>query len=176
MESISCHITPLVINSLGGVHTNTHTYRCLHRNNFKKPGARRWRTPGLIIQQIKQQLLKRPHDYSNILIWAVCCTAFFGFLRCSEFTVPQEHEYDPTVHLSYKDVVVDCSRDPQITHIHIKQSNCSQVAANIWATTYYFTAKSFMHIIRIVLGGKARHSVASLSMAYKTFCGNLRTD
>ena len=46
----------------------------------------------------------------------------FGFLRCSEFTVPQEHEYDPTVHLSYKDVAVDCRRDPQIIQIHIKQS------------------------------------------------------
>ena len=98
------------------------------------------------MQQIKQLLLKCPHDYSNILIWLVCCTAFFGFLRCSEFTAPQEHEYYPTVHLSYKDVAIDCSRDPQIIQIHIKQSNCSQAAANIQATTYYFTAKSFMHI------------------------------
>ena len=48
-----------------------------------------------VMQDIKQLLLKRPHDYNNILIWAVCCT---GFLRCSEFTVPQEHEYNPTVH------------------------------------------------------------------------------
>ena len=74
------------------------------------------------MQQIKQLLLKSPHDYSNILIWVVCYTAFFSFLRCSEFTVPQEHEYDPTVHLSYKDVAVDCRRDPQFIQIHIKQS------------------------------------------------------
>ena len=26
MESISCHIMPLVINSLGGGHTHTHTH------------------------------------------------------------------------------------------------------------------------------------------------------
>ena len=39
-------------------------------------------------------------------------------------------------------------------HIHIKQSNCSQAAANIWAITYYFTAKSFMYITGIVLGGR----------------------
>ena len=38
MESISLHITPLVINSLG-VDTHTHMYRRLHKNNFKKPGA-----------------------------------------------------------------------------------------------------------------------------------------
>ena len=74
------------------------------------------------MQQIKELLLKRPHNYSNILMWAVCCTAFFGFLRCSEFTVPQEHEYDPTVHLSYNDVAVDCRKDPHIVQIHIKQS------------------------------------------------------
>ena len=32
---------PLVIKSLRGghTHTNTHTYKRLHRNNFKKPGA-----------------------------------------------------------------------------------------------------------------------------------------
>ena len=34
---------PLVINSLGGghtyTHTNMHTYRCLHRINFKKQGT-----------------------------------------------------------------------------------------------------------------------------------------
>ena len=48
MGSISHYITPLVINSLGG-HTNTHTYRCLHENNFEKPGVH-WPvvgTPGL---------------------------------------------------------------------------------------------------------------------------------
>ena len=55
MESISCNITPLVINSLRGGHTHTHTPHTqththantqthtytddLHRINFKKPGV-----------------------------------------------------------------------------------------------------------------------------------------
>ena len=45
MGFISCHITPLIINSIRGGHTHTHkhvntrTYRRPHRNNFKKPGA-----------------------------------------------------------------------------------------------------------------------------------------
>ena len=42
MESISHHITPLVINSLGGGHTHILTF--VDRSNTKKPGA-----PGLII-------------------------------------------------------------------------------------------------------------------------------
>ena len=44
MGSISSHITPLVINSLGGGDTYTHIYANTHtddphRINFKKPGA-----------------------------------------------------------------------------------------------------------------------------------------
>ena len=38
MRSISCHIMPLVINSLG-VDTHTHTYRLPGKSNFKKPGT-----------------------------------------------------------------------------------------------------------------------------------------
>ena len=39
MGSISHHITPLVINNLGGGDTHTHTDNP-HRINFKKPGVR----------------------------------------------------------------------------------------------------------------------------------------
>ena len=44
---------PLVINSLGGrhTHTNTHTYRRPHRNNFKKSG-----TPDLKIVILKNEV------------------------------------------------------------------------------------------------------------------------
>ena len=43
MESISHHITPLIINNLGAdTHTNTHIHTHTddpHRINFKKPGV-----------------------------------------------------------------------------------------------------------------------------------------
>ena len=26
--------------------------------------------------------------FDHVMFWAACCLAFFGFLRCSEFTVP----------------------------------------------------------------------------------------
>ena len=32
-----------------------------------------------IMQKIKCLLLKRPQSYDNIMIWAACCLAFFGF-------------------------------------------------------------------------------------------------
>ena len=55
MGSISCHITPIVINTLMGGHThkNTHTHIHTHthtddphRINFKKPDAR-WPATGV---------------------------------------------------------------------------------------------------------------------------------
>ena len=55
-----------------------------------------------LVRRIRAVLLQEPHNYDNILLWAACCTvhAFFGFLRCSEFTVPSIQDYDPSAHLS----------------------------------------------------------------------------
>ena len=53
---ISHHIMSMVINGIGvdtqtQTHAHTHIYRCVNKNNFKKPGARgrRLRVPGLKI-------------------------------------------------------------------------------------------------------------------------------
>ena len=61
------------------------------------------------------------------MIWVACCTAFFGFLRSSEVTVPSQDAHDPTIHLSIKDVAVDNTSSPtivliRIVRIRIKQS------------------------------------------------------
>ena len=55
-------------------------------------------------------------------MWAICCSAFFDFLRCREFTVPKETDYHHNVHLSYADVTVDFKSNPHMIHILIKQS------------------------------------------------------
>ena len=74
------------------------------------------------MQQIKDLLLQTPHDYKSILMWAVCCTAFFGFLSSSEFTVLKEQDYNCDAHLAHADVAIDCKKNPQILQLHIKQS------------------------------------------------------
>ena len=68
-----------------------------------------------VMRRIKVHLLKHPYKYHNILMWAVCCTAFFGYFRCSQ-------DYDPKVHLSYADIAVDRRKNPRIVQIQIKQS------------------------------------------------------
>ena len=75
-----------------------------------------------IMLKIKVTLLKSPHSYHNIMMWAACCLAFFGFLRSSEFTIPTQSGYDPEVHLSPKDVAVDNRAKPRMLKVIIKQS------------------------------------------------------
>ena len=55
-------------------------------------------------------------------MWVVCCAAFFGFLSCSEFTVPKAQDYDSNVHLAYADVAIDCKENPQILQFYVHQT------------------------------------------------------
>ena len=76
MGSISHHIMPLVINSLGGRHTHMHTYRCAHRNNFKKPGHRpvhAWFKNAKKVDFFRSVLLHKTPIFLSIL---VCGTTF----------------------------------------------------------------------------------------------------
>ena len=57
-----------------------------------------------------------------VMLWAACCLGFFGFLRSGEMTIPSDSAYDPSVHLSYKDIVVDDPVKPQTVSVFIKQS------------------------------------------------------
>ena len=72
--------------------------------------------------KLRQLLKQNPQDYDNLMMWAACCIAFFGFLRCSEFTTPSQQEYDTQVHLQYEDVAVDCRNNPGMLTVWIKQS------------------------------------------------------
>ena len=57
MGFISRHITPLVINSLGGghTHTNTHTHTHIHtsaQKQFQEPGARRPQAGAHLVEKL----------------------------------------------------------------------------------------------------------------------------
>ena len=75
-----------------------------------------------IMAGIRSVLLGAPHSYHNIMMWAACCLAFFGFLRSSEFTVPSQGAFDKDVHLSPADIAIDNKTNPQIVRLTIKQS------------------------------------------------------
>ena len=75
-----------------------------------------------IMAKIEEVLHRKPHDYDNLTMWAACCLAFFGFLRCGEFTVPSQASFDPEVHLSLTDVAIDNRTAPTLIRVTIKQS------------------------------------------------------
>ena len=75
-----------------------------------------------LLHNIKCLLSQQPSCYDNIMLWAMCCLAFFGFLRVSEFTVPTQGDYDESTHLSLKDISIDSRSNPRLIKVHIKQS------------------------------------------------------
>jgi len=62
-----------------------------------------------------------PPSYHNITFWAMCCLPFFGFLRVSEFIIPTKGSYDPSSHLSLKDVAIDNRKVPRILQLTLKK-------------------------------------------------------
>jgi hypothetical protein len=60
--------------------------------------------------------------YDDVMFWAACCLAYFGFLRSSEFTVPNATAFSSHLHLSVNDVTVDQRVDPSQIQVNIKVS------------------------------------------------------
>lgn len=87
-----------------------------------------------IMVKIKAILSYELHKYQNIMMWAACSIAFFGFLRCSEFTVPSQDGYDPHAHLSYHDVAVDNRTTPTFLTLQLKQSKTDPFRAGVSLT------------------------------------------
>ena len=73
------------------------------------------------------RLLKRSWEawgihFTTVMLWAVACTCFFGFLRSGEATLPAASAYDPGAHLSISDVSVNSPTSPTKICVRIKAS------------------------------------------------------
>ena len=71
----------------------------------------------LILHRIKKVLDEAPGKFNNIMLWAACCLSFFAFLQSGEMTVPTVSSFDPSWHLTPKDIAVDSVLHP--THIKV---------------------------------------------------------
>ena len=105
-------LTPRVQQLLKGIHKEIST---------TKPTRPRLPITPNIMVAIKNILHQQP-TYQSTMLWAACCTAFFGFLRVSEFTVPSQRGYDPLCHLSLSDITVDNRHATSTVRLYIKQS------------------------------------------------------
>ena len=66
------------------------------------------------------------HTFDHIMFWAACCLAFFGFLRCSEFTVPSAG-FQSDVHLTPIDLLVDKKPFPDSLVVKLTKSKTDQL-------------------------------------------------
>ena len=76
-----------------------------------------------VLQTLKLQLDLEKFD--DIMFWAACCTAFFGFLRAAEFTVPSSG-FISNVHLSASDISVDKTPVPSLAIVRLARSKTDQ--------------------------------------------------
>ena len=91
--------------------------RAIKRKTRKRPKRAPVTLPKLkIIHKYLDESSFTHHD--KMMLWAAVTTAFFGFLRSSEYCSPQVHRYDPNTTLQFKDVTY---KHPNI-HINIKTS------------------------------------------------------
>ena len=75
---------------------------------------------------MKAILDQDPLGFNNRLLWPACCTAFFGFMRSGEFTVPSSSLYIPDHHLSMRDVTIDNHCCPSLVAVTLRASKTSQ--------------------------------------------------
>ena len=81
-------------------------------------------TPSLL-QPLQQYLEATVHE-ERIVIWVICCAAFFGCFRLGELLLESPASFDQQRHLAWGDVAVDDPADPHMHRIHIKHSKTDQ--------------------------------------------------
>ena len=96
----------------------------IKRVQAEKGGNQRERLPisPSILLGLKKVWSASMSEHDTKMVWAACCLCFFAFLMVGEMTVPDDMAYDPSVHLSIKDISVDNSSNPSSMCIKIKQS------------------------------------------------------
>ena len=75
-----------------------------------------------IMRTLRRSWEQQGSGFKYTMLWAACCTCFFGFLRSGEATVPSRAAYDPAVHLSIADVARDSLAPPSVVSVNIKAS------------------------------------------------------
>ena len=79
-----------------------------------------------LMRHIKVVFAGQPFSYNNVLLWAACCTGFFGFLRCGEFLVWDRVQFSQDDYLCLSDISIDTTTPSWTVSLHIKVSKMYQ--------------------------------------------------
>ncbi|XP_065058040.1 uncharacterized protein LOC135685877 [Rhopilema esculentum] len=117
------HIAEGYPDPLQNLHRIPLVVRGLRRVKSSNAAATKLPITALILHTIKVQLDLTKFD--DAMLWAACCTAFFGFLRAAEFTVPSNH-FSEGLHLSLDKISVDKMPVPSVVSIALSRSKTDQ--------------------------------------------------
>ena len=95
----------------------------ISRSRLGRGQSSRIRLPmtAVLLADISKELTRSAHP-ERLLLWAVCCTAFFGFFRLGELLLTKRSDYNPRLHLSWGDMAIDNQQAPSMVRFHLKQS------------------------------------------------------
>ncbi|XP_065174524.1 uncharacterized protein LOC135804559 [Sycon ciliatum] len=127
------------------------------------PAIQRTRLPITIdlLRKLLNQLSldQRRHQQDKGMLKAAMVLAFFGFLRCAEFTAPPAG-FDPATHATRQDVTLDVTQGRTYIRFHIKQSKTDQ----------------FVRAMQIVGSTTSQPCPVAALLAYFTVCPSDATD
>ena len=86
-------------------------------------------TPALL-DRMRRWLDSSAHP-DKIVLWAIACTAFFGFFRLGELLPSSAREFDLRTGLAWGDVAVDNLSEPRMVRVHLKKSKCDQFGGGV---------------------------------------------
>ena len=97
--------------------------RGIHRLPSTTPRqCRRPITPGILYMLFTVwSAAPQENQYDSAMLWAACCTAFFGFMHAGEFTCPSWQALTPN-RLSPSDVTVDSHQAPSVVSVRLHRS------------------------------------------------------
>ena len=90
-------------------------------------GKRRLPITPSILRDLRRWWERSP-SFESALLWAVCCTAFFGFFRLGEL-LPTTARGDPA--LSIGDIAVDKHDSPSLVRIHLRSSKTDTLCRGV---------------------------------------------
>ena len=128
-KNISAHIAAVKYHSqVIGYDLDCTSFSRLYRllRGIKRTQGKKFRkppripvTPSLLLTMGRNLWNSSYHFLDKAMLWAAMLTAFYGFLRVSEYTSPLVRYYDPLTTLCYQDITI--MSHSQIS-IHIKAS------------------------------------------------------
>ena len=78
-----------------------------------------------VLDQMRRALDHSAHP-NKVVLWAISCTAFFGFFRLGELLPETAKSFRPAADLAWGDIAVDNPANPQMVRVHLKKSKCDQ--------------------------------------------------